>query len=404
MTAPLDNIRVLELTNFMAGPSAAAILADLGADVVKVEPLRGDTVRGGSRQPKKGPGIVQVDASFQADNRGKQSIAVALDRAEGADVVRRLTSNVDVFLSNLLPYRQERFGLDPTTLLALRPTLVHATFSGYGLTGPDANRPGFDVTTFFARGSLTDSTTEPGSPPPWPRPAQGDHTSSLALVAGILAALRLVERTGEGQVLDCNLLATAAWTQVTDLAVALVDGHQPAKRDRRHLIGALANRFRCKDDRWIMLNMTEARYWPPFCQAVERPAWIDDPRFVTMKTRFDNMPELTDLMDAVFAARTLAEWAIAFDAAGLIWGPVATLVELANDPQAETIGMYPYIEHPAGRFRTIAAPIFIRGADIGPRGPAPELGEHTRKVLVDAGYSEEEVTALAADGVIGCRE
>ena len=401
MTAPLDNVRVLDMTNFMAGPSAAAILADLGADVVKVEPLRGDTVRNGSRQPRKAPGVVPVDVPFQADNRGKRSIAVAVDRPEGAAVVRRLAANVEVFLSNLLPRRQERFGLDPASLFARHPGLVHATFSGYGLTGPDANRPGFDVTTFFARGSLTDSMGEPGMPPPWPRPAQGDHTSSLALVAGILAALRLAERTGEGQVLDCNLLATAAWTQTTDLSVALVDGHQPGKRDRRHQVGALSNRFLCKDDRWIMLNMTEGRYWPLFCKAIGRPEWSTDERFFTIKARFDHMTELTDLMDEVFTTRTLAEWGSVFDAGNLIWGPVATLVELAEDPQAEAIGMYPYIDHPEGRFRTIAAPMFIRDADVGPRGRAPELGEHTREILLTAGYTGEEVSALHADGVIG---
>ena len=345
--------------------------------------------------------MVQVDAAFEADNRGKRSIAIAIDRPEGADVVRRLVSKVDVFLCNLLPNRQQRFGLDSTTLLAIQPRLVHASFTGCGLVGPEANRPGFDVTTFFARGSLIDSATEPGTAPPWPRPAQGDHTSSLALVAGILAALRLVERTGMGQTLDCSLLATAAWTQTTDLAVALVDGHQPGKRDRRHQIGALANRFLCKDNRWIVCNMPEPRYWPKFCAAVDRPEWATDPRFDTTKARFDNMPTLIDLIDEVIASRTLVEWGTVFDDAKLIWGPAATLVELANDPQAEAIGMYPTIDHPAGRFRTVAAPMFLRGADVGPRGRAPQLGEHTREVLCGAGLSEEEVADLGADGVVG---
>ncbi len=404
MNQPLADVRVLELTNWMAAPSAGAILADLGADVVKVEPLGGDVVRAMARLPKPGPENPGVDASFQVDNRGKRSIAVALDRPEGAALVQRLAANVEVFLCNLLPQRQHRFGLDPASLFAVNPRLVHATFTGYGLTGPDANRPGFDVTTFFGRGSLIDSSTEPGGVPPWPRPAQGDHTSSLALVAGILAALRLAERTGEGQVLDVNLLATAAWTVATDLSVALIDGYQPGRRDRRHLITPLANRFRCRDDRWIVLNMIETRFWPVFCTAIGHPEWIADKRFVSPKARFEAMAELTDLIDSAFATRTLAEWAEVFDGAGLIWGPASTLVELAVDPQLEAIGMYPYINHPNGRFRTVAAPMFIRGADVGPRGPAPELGEHTTDILVAAGLSTDEVSQLIADGVVGAAQ
>lgn len=404
MAAPLDDVKVLDLTNWMAGPSAAAILADLGADVIKVEPLTGDVVRGKSRLPKPGPGIPDVDAGFEADNRGKRSIAVALDKPEGAALVQRLVGGVDVFLCNLLPHRQARFGLDSATLFTHNARLVHATFSGYGLSGPDMNRPGFDVTTFFARGSLIDSMTEPGGIPPQVRPAQGDHTSSLALVAGILAALRLAERTGKGQVLDCNLLATAAWTVTSELAPTLVDGHQAGRRDRRHTIVALANRFRCKDNRWIVLNMTEIRYWPVFCDLVGRPEWITDARYQSAKNRFDNMGELTDLMDELFTSRTMPEWGVLLDGAGLIWGPAATLLELSKDPQLEAIGMYPYIEHPKGRFRTVAAPMFIHGSDVGPRGPAPELGQHTAEVLAAGGLNDDEITSLISAGIIGTHQ
>ncbi len=164
-----------------------------------------------------------------------------------------------MFLCNLLPHRQERYGLEPETLFTVNPRLVHATLSGYGLTGPDVKRPGYDVTTFFGRGGITDAMIEPGGVAPLPRPAQGDHTTGIAMVAPILAALRLVERTGEGQVVDVSLLATAMWTMATDLAPTLVDGRPVTKRDRHHLITALGNRFRCGDDRWIILNMPETQ-------------------------------------------------------------------------------------------------------------------------------------------------
>jgi crotonobetainyl-CoA:carnitine CoA-transferase CaiB-like acyl-CoA transferase len=399
--APLDGVRVVEMTSWMAAPSAGAMLADLGADVIKVEPLKGDVVRGLSRQPKAPAGSPEIDYSFTADNRGKRSIAVAVDQPEGAGLVRRLVADADVFLCNLLPHRQERYGLDPDTLLDLNPRLVHATLTGYGTSGPDALRPGYDVTAFFGRGAITDTGIEPGGEAPQPRAAQGDHTTGIAMVTGILAALRLAEREGVGQVVDASLMGTAAWTMMTDLSASLVDGRQGSKRDRRHLISALGNRFRCADDRWIILNMPEAHWWPRFCTTMGRPEWIDDPRFVTVKLRFDHMPEIIDLIDEVFATKTLGEWGEIFDRDGLIWGPASTLVELAQDPQAAAVGLFPEIEVSGYRFRTVGIPFRLQDGDVGPRGPAPHVGEHSAEILVGAGFTDDEVEALVAAGVIG---
>ncbi|MEO5725117.1 MAG: CoA transferase [Ilumatobacteraceae bacterium] len=398
---PLDGIRVVELTSWMAAPSAGAVMADMGADVVKVEPITGDVVRNMIRPPKMADGEPQLDASFLVDNRGKRSIAVAIDKPEGSAVVRRLVGGADIFLCNLLPHRQQRYGLDADTLLGVSPRLVHATLTGYGLTGPDARRPGFDVTTFFGRGAVTDSTTEPGGVAPRARPAQGDHAAGLALVAAILAALRLVDRTGKGQVVDVSLLGTAAWTMATDLSAPLIDGREPTRRDRLHNTTPLANRFACADGRWIILNMPEARWWPVFCNTVGDPTWLTDPRFSTPRDRFTNMPLLTGMIDEVMATRTLAQWGPIFDEAGLIWGPAATILELSQDRQALAVGMFPRVEHPAGSYRTVAAPINISGAAIGPRGPAPAVGQHTVAVLAASGMSESEIASLLSSGVIG---
>jgi crotonobetainyl-CoA:carnitine CoA-transferase CaiB-like acyl-CoA transferase len=396
---PLDGVRVVEVAGWMAAPGAAAVLADLGADVVKVEPLRGDPARGVIRQPE---GEGSFDAPFHLDNRGKRGIAVALDRPAGQELVRRLADGADVFLCNLLGRRQEKFGLDADTLLGRNPRLVHATMTGYGLEGPDAARPGFDITTFFGRGGITHAITEPGSQAPRARPAQGDHTAALALVSAVLAALRLVERTGQGQVVDVTLLETAAWTMSTDLSSTLVDGQDPPLLGRRHRRHALQESFRTSDDRWVLLFMPEPHWWPRFCAAVERPAWADDPRFATVADRSAHMPEITDLMDEVLATRSLEQWGMRFDEAGLTWGPAATVSEVAADPHLAAVGAFPEVQHPVhGGFRTVASPLRLRGVDISPRGPAPELGQHSREVLTELGLTGAEVDALVADGTVG---
>ena len=401
-SAPLAGVRVVEVAGWMAAPGAAAMMSDLGADVVKVEPIRGDPMRGVIRQPELPDGTPAFDPPFQLDNRGKRGLAIALDRPAGQELVRRLIDGADVFLCNLLGRRQEKFGLDAATLLARNRGLVHATLTGYGLDGPDAARPGFDITTFFGRGGITHAITEPGAQAPRARPAQGDHAAALAMLAAVLAALRLVDRTGQGQIVDVNLLATAAWTMGTDLSSTLVDGKDPPLLGRRRRRHALQESFRTADDRWIMLFMPEPHWWSRFCTAVGRTEWVQDPRLETVATRFEHMPAVTDLMDDLFASRTLSQWAPVLDEAGLTWAPAATVSEVAADPHAAAAGTFPEVQHPtAGAFRTVAAPMRLRGQDLRPRGPAPELGQHTREVLHEIGLSAAELDALVADGTLG---
>jgi len=403
MAAPLDDIRVIEVTSWMAAPSAAAILSDLGADVIKVEPLGGDPMRDMGRKPKGRDDLAGYDFQFDVDNRGKRSIAVALDKPDGAELVRRLVARAHVFICNLLPQRQEKFGLDPARLLALNPKLVHATLTGYGTTGPDAWRPGYDVTAFFGRSGLYDAMREgEAGAVPMARPAQGDHTTGLALLGAILAGLRMAERTGHGQVVETSLFETAIWTQATDYAVTAVDRAPVRRRARHELLSPTANRYPCGDGKWVVFNMPEPSAWPKFCRAIGRDAWLDDERFKDGKGRYAHMAELVAGIDAALAVRSRDEWGRIFDAAGLIWGPVLALNEVASDPQAEAIGMFPDLTHPGiGHYRTVAVPIRSSTADIRPKGPAPVLGEHSRTVLQDAGYAEADIDQLVATGVVG---
>lgn len=387
----------------MAAPSAGAILADLGADVIKVEPPRGDPMRGLTRQPKVEEGHPTIDPGFNVDNRGKRSVTVALDQPDGVALVHRLLADADVLLTNLLVHRQERYGLDPESLRSVNANLVHATLTGYGRQGPEASRPGYDVTAFFGRGGVSNSIAEPDQGPPRAPTAQGDHTTGLAMVSSILAALRLVDRGGGMQVVDVSLMATAMWSMASEIAPSLIDRRQPRPRSRHNQISALANRYPCAEGTWIIVNMPEDHWWPRFCQTIGEADWGADPDFDSPKKRFDRMPEIVERIDAVLATKTARDWGEIFDEAGLIWGPVQTLTDIVDDPQARAMDLFVEQPYPdgAGTFETLAIPIRIEGADIGPRGVAPKLGADTNGVLTQMGLSSSEIDQLRASGAIG---
>ncbi len=403
MSAPLDDITIIEIDNYMAAPSAAAILADMGARVIKVEPLGGDPMRGIGRPAKIEGDLKGYDFGFDVDNRGKHSIAVALDTPEGAALVQQLVAGAQVFVCNLLPHRQKRFGLDPENLMTINPSLVHATLTGYGSDGPDALRPGYDVTAFFGRSGLYDAMRDGDEGEvPMARPAQGDHTTGLALLGGILAALRQAERTGEGQVVETSLYEAAIWTQATDFGVTAVDRAPVRRRARHQMLTPAANRYPCGDGKWIVLNTLGGNSFDLLCEALDRPQWLTDERFKDGGSRYRHMDVLVTMIDEILLTDTRDAWGKRFDAAKLVWGPVLTLDEVAEDPQAQAIDMFPEITHPElGSYRSVRAPMRFQGAEVKPRGPAPEVGEHTREVLDELGLAADEISNLLKAGVIG---
>ena len=402
MSAPLEDIKVLEVDNYMAAPSAAAILADMGADVLKIEPIAGDPMRGLSRPLRVESNFGDYDLQFDVDNRGKRSAAIALDKPEGQALAQRLAQDADVFLCNLLAQRQQRFGLDPETLFAANPRLVHATLTGYGTTGPDAWRPGYDVTAFFGRSGLSDAMRE-GVDGVVPRAgvAQGDHTTGLALVAAILAALRLAEKTGEGQVVETSLYETAVWTQASEFSVTATDRAPVRRRARHEALTPMTNRYPCGDGKWVVLNMLDSGAWERLCRAIGREDWLADERYATGRDRYRRMPELVDGVDATLSAKTRDEWGAIFDEHGVIWGPVLGLHEVVDDPHANAIGLFPELQHPElGAYRTVNAPMRFNSADVRPRGPAPTVGEHTEQILREAGLSQPKIQALFDNGIV----
>ncbi len=403
MTAPLDNVTVVEIDNWMASPSAGAILADLGADVINVEPLSGDPMRDMGRPAKVSEDKKKFDYQFDVSNRGKRSIAIDLESEAGMEVVFLLIAHADVFMCNLLRHRQDKFGLDPHNIKQANPRIVHATLTGYGTNGPEAHRPGYDVTAFFGRSGLYDAMREGETGTvPMARPAQGDHTTGLAFVAAILAALRLAERTGEAQVVETSLYETAIWTQASDYAITAVDLAPLRPRARENMIIPTANRYPCGDGKWIVLNMPEESAWPKLCRVIEREDLLADERLQNIRGRFQHMPELVAAIDEALSHRTRDQWGEIFDANGIIWGPVLGLHEVASDPQADALGVFPTIHSPdIGPYRTVAAPMRFADVQVGPKGPAPKLGQHTREILSEAGHGTEEIEALVEQGAIG---
>ena len=403
MTAPLENITVVEVDNWMAAPSTGAILADLGARVIKIEPVEGDPMRDTGRSPKvENDDLKNYDLQFDVDNRGKQSVCINLTDPAGVSLVHKMCVSADIFMCNLLSQRQEKYRFDPATLLEVNPKLVHATLTGYGTSGPEAWRPGYDVTAFFGRSGLYDAMRE-GSDGivPMARPAQGDHTTGLALLGAILAALRLAEKTGEGQIVETSLFETAVWTQATDYATSSVDLAPVRQRARNQMLLPTANRYPCGDGKWVVFNMPEASAWPKFCKAIGRGSWVDEERFVDPKSRFRLMHEIVPMVDEALSAKTRDEWGEIFDAAGLIWGPVLGLHEVPEDSQAEAINLFPTLDHETlGQYRTVSIPMRFQSADVKPRGRSPLLGEHTYNVLQDFGVSDSEIESLTQQGVI----
>lgn len=402
MSKPLDDITVIEIDNWMAAPSAGAILADLGARVIKIEPLSGDPMRDMGRTPKIESDIRQHDFQFDVDNRGKESILLDLTQDKAVQLVHRLCEKADVFMCNLLPKRQQKFKLDPDSLFKVNSRLVHATLTGYGTTGDEAWRPGYDVTAFFGRSGLYDAMREGDDGlVPMARPAQGDHTTGLALTSAIFAALRLAERTGEGQAVETSLYEAAVWTQATDYATTVVDCAPVRKRTRQEQLSATANRYPCKDGSWIVFNMPEPFWWPRFCDAMGKPEWKEDERFIEARDRYRKMDILVPMIDEVFLTRTRDEWGRIMDEHGIIWGPVLGLHEVAQDPQAEAINLFPSIElEGQGNYRTVRIPMRFKSFDAVPGRPSPKAGEQTLAILDDLGLSREDIDKLLEDKTV----
>jgi crotonobetainyl-CoA:carnitine CoA-transferase CaiB-like acyl-CoA transferase len=398
--AALQELRVVELGVWVAGPSTAALLADWGAGVVKVEPPQGDPFR--ELFGALGYRPTTPNAPFALDNRGKRSIAIDLQRAEGRAVLERLLANADVFVTNLRPRALERLGLDPDETLRRFPRLVYAAITGYGLTGPDRDLPAYDVGPFWARSGMALQLVPPGDPPPPIRGGMGDHATALGAVAAILAALLDRTTTGRGRVVDVSLLRTGAFLMGWDLGIQMALGRVAPATPRTMSATPLLNCYRSKDGQWFFLTGLEAdRHFPHLLRAIERPDLAEDPRFASAKERRRHGEDLVGELDVVFRSRTMDEWAERFDQEQVWWAPAQSLEQVTTDPQLRAQHGFVPVRFPDGQVEeSVAAPVAMYERKAEEPLEVPAVGEHGRQVLNEAGYDETEIEALAKAGVV----
>ncbi|MEU3302196.1 CoA transferase [Streptomyces sp. NPDC006678] len=395
-TPLLEGLHVVDLASFIAGPAAATILGDFGADVVKVEPPHtGDGYRSLSRVPPN-PQVEGVNYPWQLDNRNKRSIALNLKSPGARPVLESLARWADVLVTNFPPRTREKLGLDYDALTSLNPRLIYADVTGFGEEGPDADLPGFDVTAYWARSGLMDLTRQRDVPPAMNAFGSGDHSTAITLFAGIMTALYRREKTGQGARVTASLLAEGAWAASMWLQAVLVGAKPPRPVDRSDPPNALGNTYRTADDRWIvLLFVNEDKQVPLFLRAIGHPEAAENPRYADTPSRRAHAAEVVALLDRTFATRSLAEWREVLDAAGLTYGVVQTLEECAQDSQLLANRVFvPIDDGSDDPHLTIDSPVRLDQEQKVRPGPAPDLGEHTESVLHDLGFDAAGIEEL----------
>ncbi len=394
----LKGLKVIDWAGWIAGPGCAGLMADWGAEVIKVETFAGDPIRSAHHDAASGD---PAGPGFTLDNRGKRGVALDLATPAGHRAMLALLEGADVLITNFRPGGLKRLGLDYGSIRERYPKLIYASVSAFGLVGDEIDKAGFDITVFWGRSGVGASTIPPNQEPFPNRPGFGDHMTALATLAGVLAALHERSRTGVGRLVEVSLMRAAAYALGCDLSAHLRHGatQTAVPRDQRPV--ANSGYFRTADDRWVGLVPRGPADFPLLMDALGLPQLGGDPRYQPPVTDPESVQLLRTAIDAAFAKLTLEEIRERLDAADLAWAPLATLTEFEMDPQAHAAGCF--VEQPnghGGSFWAPAGPVRFPGLDTGPAGPAPRLGEHSAEVLREAGLSEAEI-AEAIGAAIG---
>lgn len=399
----LEGVRVIEVAQYVFVPLAGGVLAEWGAETIKVEPPgTGDAYRGLRRTGAlaiEGP----VNFAIEHANRGKRSIGLDLSKPAGREVLAELVKSADVFLTNLLPESRERLAIEVGDVRAWNPRIVYARGTGMGERGAERNRGGFDYATYWARAGSAYGATPPGAarPSPMPGGSYGDSMAGLTLAGAIAAALYARERTGEAPVVDLSLLGMGMWAMGMAIAGSLAQGTVWQPLPRVPETNALAGTYVTQDGRWLALVCLQAfRYWPELCRVVGHPEWIQDPRFATAELLQRHSADCAALLDALFASRPLAHWKEALAGFSGVWEVMQDTLEVTRDPQALANGYLSRIEAGDGSsFQLVANPVqFDESPSQAHR--APEAGEHTEEILLELGFDWDRIGRLRAEGVL----
>ncbi|MGH6955873.1 MAG: CaiB/BaiF CoA transferase family protein [Caulobacteraceae bacterium] len=387
----LQGLKVVEMSTWVAAPGCAMIMAEWGADVVKVESAEGDATRRFYPDDETSPG----NPIFSMENRGKRGVVLDIGRPEGREALIALLRQADVFVTNLRPGALRRARIDYETVKNEAPRLIYACVTGFGLQGEEVDLPAFDLTGFWTRTGVAAATIPPDQEPFTCRPGFGDHVTALATLSGVLAALHERGQTGRGRLVEASLMRAGVYALGWDMSTHLRYGQATTAQARRDRPSAASGFFRTADERWVCVAPRGPRCFPALMRGLGLAHVLDDPRFVLPIADLEVVRELRAMLDAAFAGLTLAEARKVLVEADLIWAPMVTLDEVTNDPQAKAAGCF--VATPdgfGGAFAAPATPIRFPGTEIGPRRPAPGLGEHTREVLAEVGLAPASVEVV----------
>ena len=398
-----SGLKVVDLASFIAGPGAATILSDFGAEVVKVEPPGfGDPHRHTYRIPPQPTS--NDNYAWHLDNRNKRGIAVDLKSPHAKGILERLVKWADVLIINFPQPVRKRLQLTYEEIAPWNPRLIYADISGYGDEGPDANLPGFDITAYWARSGLLALTRDAGAPPTLPVPGSGDHATAVGLFGAIVTGLYRRERTGKGSYVTTSLIAEGVWSCAMSVQAALCGAKFFPLHDRKNPPNAIFNVYQTADDEWFLI-VVQDKDWPALAKGIGRPDLLSDSQFVDEAKRGANAAQLTEILDALFRSQSLAHWREVFDLAHITYGIVRHPSQATNDPQLLANDVIVPLAGAGEHLKfTVSSPLKVHGVAKVPAHRAPDIGEHNDEVLTELGFSSTEIEGLRATGAVPPRQ